>query len=116
MASAAAVLEALSADTTRTPEELLVVALEAAARLPGTVGANEIEVKGGEDVHVAQDGDMLDLIAFRRYGTVAAVRDIQAANPELAGRGPRLAAGTRVRLPTIETTPVERTRRVEVWD
>ena len=116
MASASAVLAALETDTTRTPEELLVVALEAASRLPGTAGENELEVRTGEDVHVAQEGDMLDAIAHRRYGTVAAVRAIQAANPELAGRGPRLAAGTRVRLPEIETAPVEQTRRIQVWE
>ena len=116
MASVQAVLAALSADTTRTPEELLVVALAAAARLPGTASANELEVRSGEAVYVAQGGDMLDLIAHRHYGTVAAVRHIQAANPELAGSGPVLAAGTRVRLPTLATTPEEATRRVEVWD
>lgn len=116
MSSAAAVLAALEADPGRTPEELLVVALEAAARLPGAAGALELEESAGDVVYVAQDGDMLDLIAYRRYGTVSAVRHVQAANPGLTGRGPRLAAGTRVRLPDLQTTPEEAARYVQLWD
>ena len=116
MSRAKAVLEALEADPSRTPEELLVVALETASRLPDAAGALELEESAADVVYVAQDGDMLDLVAYRRYGTVAAVRHVQAANPDLTGRGPRLAAGTRVRLPDLRTTPEEAARYVQLWD
>lgn len=116
MASATAIVEAMEADRSRTPEELLVVALAAAARGAGAAGALELERPAGDFVYVALDGDMLDLIAYRRYGTVAAVRHIQAANPDLTATGPRLPAGTRVRLPEIEVAPEDEERIVQLWD
>ena len=116
MASVRAVVEAVSADPDRTPEELLIVALAAAARLDGDAGALELERPPADFVYVAQEGDTLDLIAHRRYGTVAAVRNIQAANPDLTTSGPRLPAGTRVRLPEIDATPEDAARVVQLWD
>ena len=116
MPSAAAVIAALKADPDRTPEQLLAAALAAASRLEGDAGALELDRPAGDFTYVAVDGDMLDLIAYRRYGTVAAVRHIQAANPELTGTGPRLAAGTRVRLPDVEVAPEEEARVVQLWD
>ena len=59
---------------------------------------------------------MLDLIAQRRYGTISAVYHIQAANPDLAALGPRLPAGTQVRLPDIDAPPEEESRLVQLWD
>ena len=116
MATATAIVEALEAVQDRTPEELLVVALAAAARSEGAAGNLELERPAGDFVYVALDGDMLDLIAYRRYGTVAAVRHIQAANPDLTAAGPRLPAGTRVRLPEIEVAPEDEARVVQLWD
>ena len=116
MSNVTTVLDALSADTDRTPEELLVVARATAARLEGDAGPLELERPAADFVYVAQSGDTLDLIAHRRYGTVSAVRHIQAANPDLTGLGPRLPAGTQVRLPDIEATPEEESRFVQLWD
>ena len=116
MATVTDVLDAISADTSRTPEELLVVALAAAARAAGPPGPLELERPVADFVYVAQGGDTLDLIAFRRYGTVAAVRRVQAANRDLAALGPRLPAGTRVRLPDIDVTPESEVRVVQLWD
>ena len=116
MSSVTALLDALSADATRTPEELLDVALATAARLEGDAGTLELDQPLADFVYVAQGGDTLDLIAHRRYGTVSAVRHVQAANPDLTGLGPRLPAGTRVRLPDIEATPEDESRLVQLWD
>ena len=116
MSSVTAVLNAISADASRTPEELLAVALATAARLEGDAGPLELERPAADFIYVAQAGDTLDLIAHRRYGTVSAVRHIQAANPDLIGLGPRLPAGTQVRLPRIESTPEDETQLVQLWD
>ena len=116
MATVTAIIEALEADPTRSPEEMLAVALATAAGLGGVATALELKSPAGDAVYVAQGGDTLDLIAYRRYGTVAAVRNVQAANPALAASGPRLAAGTRVRLPDIEVTPEDEAQVVQLWD
>lgn len=116
MSSAATVLAAIEADPDRTPEELLAAALAVASRLEGTAGALELERPASDFVYVASEGDTLDLIAFRRYGTVAAVRHVQAANPDLTALGPRLPAGTRIRVPEIEVTPEDEAEVVQLWD
>ena len=116
MATVAAIMEAIEAAPTASLEELLAVALATAAGLGGAATALELERPAGDAVYVAQGGDTLDLIAYRRYGTVAAVRNVQAANPALAAYGPRLAAGTRVRLPDIEVTPEDEAQAVQLWD
>ena len=115
MSTARAVANAV-AGATGTPEELLAVALAAASRLEGPAGTLELERPASEFVYVAEDGDTIDLIAYRRYGSAAAVRNVQAANPGLAALGPRLPAGTRVRLPEIEVTPEDKAAVVQLWE
>lgn len=116
MAGVQAVLEALRANPGRSPAELADIALATAARLEGGAGPLELERREATVVYVAGDGDMLDAIAHRRYGSAAAVRYVQAANPGLAAAGPRLAAGTRVLLPDVDVPPEGETRPVELWD
>ena len=117
MTTAAEVLQAVEADPTRLPEDLLAVALAAASRLDNAAATLELERPAGDFVYAALDGDTLDLIAYRRYGTVAAIRHVQAANPELTAHGPRLPAGTRVRLPDIDVAPECAARGVvQLWD
>ena len=116
MSSVTAILDAISADASRTPDELLDIALTTAAGLEGDAGPLELDRPGADFVYVAQAGDTLDLIAHRRYGNVSAVRNVQAANPDLAALGPRLLAGTQVRLPDIEAPPEDETRMVQLWD
>ena len=116
MTTAAGVLRALEADPSRTPEELLAVALAAASRLEGAASTLELERPASDFVYVALEGDTLDLIAYRRYGTVAAVRQVQAANPDLTALGPRLPAGTRVRVPEIGVTPEDEAQVAQLWD
>ena len=115
MATVTDILAALSADPGRTPGELLEAARVAASRQEGDASA-ELERPTADAVYIAQEGDMLDLVAHRRYGTVTAVTRIRAANPDLAGIGPRLPAGTRVVLPEIDSTPQDTTQEVQLWD
>ena len=84
MSSVTAILDAISADASRTPDELLDIALTTAAGLEGDAGPLELDRPGADFVYVARAGDTLDLIAHRRYGNVSAVRNVQAANPDLA--------------------------------
>ena len=116
MASVRGILEALRADADRSPAELVAVALAVAARLEGDAGPLELERRAATVVYVAAGGDMLDAIAHRQYGTAAAVRHIQAANPGLVALGPRLPAGTRVLLPDVEVAPRGEARPVELWE
>lgn len=66
--------------------------------------------------YIASDGDTVDYIAWRVYGTQAAlvVERLLEANPGVADIGPVLPAGTRLTLPDLETT-AERTG-VRLWD
>lgn len=59
------------------------------------------------ETYTTVDGDMVDDIAFGRFGrSEAAVEAIFAANPGLAARGPVLPAGVTIRIPL----PVEKDR------
>lgn len=48
-----------------------------------------------------QDGDVLDAIVFKQYGTTAAIAAVLTANPGLAARGPRLQSGVWIVLPDL---------------
>lgn len=109
-------IKAIEAATDSTPEELLEVALAAAARLDGTAGPLELETLDATAEYVSRQGDTLDLIAQERYGSAVAVRRIQAANPDLTHLGPILPVGTRVRLPDVEVAPAETIEVVQLWD
>ena len=55
-------------------------------------------------VVVTIDGDYVDAICWRWYGTTAGriVEQVYEANPGLAARGLRLPAGVPIELPVIE--------------
>lgn len=54
--------------------------------------------------HSAVEGDTVDLIAYRRFGTVPGqVERILEFNPGLAELGPILPLGTIVKIPVPET-------------
>ncbi len=116
MASRTRVLAAVRSDPTRSPEELLVVALAAAARLDGTPGKLELERAPATVEYLSRQGDTLDLIAHARYGSAAAVRNLLAANPDLAAAGPVLEVGTKVMLPDLDAAPEQREDVVQLWD
>lgn len=61
------------------------------------------------------DGDMIDEIAFKQYGTTASgvVEQLLAANPGLSAAGPLLPAGLVITLPVIDTT--QKVQGVRLW-
>lgn len=61
----------------------------------------------------AQQGDTVDLIAFRHYGDSTMVEAILEANPGLAKYGTLLPHGLKVDLPERTVTPK---RGVNLWD
>jgi phage tail protein X len=62
------------------------------------------------------DGDTLEFVAWKHYGTQAGqvVERVLAANPGLADRGPLLPAGVLINLPELESVGV--TEGVKLWD
>lgn len=68
--------------------------------------------------YITKDGDMVDLVCFRKYGRTAEVTEaVLSANPGLSARGPVLAAGVEIVLPdfgTPEDKPVEK-ETVRLW-
>lgn len=66
------------------------------------------------EAYTTFDGDMVDMIAFKRFGSSSGTAEaILAANPGLANRGPRLPAGLVLQIPV----PVQKDRRqgVNLW-
>ncbi|WP_269497197.1 tail protein X [Castellaniella sp. S9] len=60
------------------------------------------------------DGEMLDAIAYRVYGTSQAVHALIDANPHVTRHGPRLPSGLVLTLPAFApdaTTPIS----VRLW-
>lgn len=66
--------------------------------------------------YMASEGDTVDAIAWRVYGTQDArvVEQLLEANPGAADLGPVLPAGTKVFLPVL-STKAERAS-VRLWD
>jgi len=66
--------------------------------------------------YTTREGDAVDYIAWRYYGTRAglATEQLLAANPGLATRGSVLPAGVVITLPAIDTT--ETSAGVKLWD
>lgn len=65
---------------------------------------------------IAMQGDTLDAICWRHYGSTAGVVEtVLDANPGLADLGPVLPHGTTVQLPDI-TTQQQTSSTVQLWD
>jgi phage tail protein X len=64
------------------------------------------------DVYITRDGDMVDAIAFERYGNHGSEAAIFAANPGLADHGPILPAGLTIKLPMTATPVVVATKKL----
>ena len=57
------------------------------------------------------DGDTIDEICHRHYGTTAGVTELVIeANPHLLAHGPRLPAGLTITLPSVEQPSQRHTR------
>lgn len=64
---------------------------------------------------ITTDGDMVDELAFKHYGTHDGTAEaILDANPGLAARGPVLPAGVTIILPVVERPTAEIT--VKLYD
>ena len=64
-----------------------------------------------------RDGDVLDAICWRHYGSVTAVAAVLEANRELAGYGPALPAGVLIELPPLaESDTLSDVPTVRLWD
>jgi len=62
-----------------------------------------------------KDGDMLDAICFRHYGTSTRTTELVLdANPGLADLGARLASGVEIYLPDMKPEPA--VAPVRLWD
>lgn len=60
-------------------------------------------------VYNTKDGDVLDDICFRQYGTSDAVITVLEANPNLADQGAILTAGIAIILPDYTPEAIEDT-------
>jgi phage tail protein X len=61
--------------------------------------------------YLTQEGDMVDMIAFKRFGRHDAEESILDHNPGLAARGPVLPAGLIIRIPVpVKKDRVQSTR------
>jgi len=64
--------------------------------------------------YVTKDGDVLDAICFKYYGsTSGVVEKVLQANRHLAELGAVFTAGTKIALPDL--TPEEETESVKLW-
>ncbi len=62
-----------------------------------------------------KDGDMLDAICFKYYGSqIGTAEAVLEANPGLAEHGPMLPAGLVIELPDIDAPQAE--KAVRLWD
>jgi phage tail protein X len=62
--------------------------------------------------YLTREGEVLDAIAYRLYGTEQAVHDLLAANPWIAQTPARLPAGLRLTLPPRPAAVKVRTIRL----
>jgi phage tail protein X len=66
---------------------------------------------------MAQQGDTVDLICWRHYGTTAGITEqVLAANPGLADLGAVLPLGTTVLLPELTEPPAPTLTLINLWD
>lgn len=68
-------------------------------------------------LYTSTDGDMVDEIAWKYYGTTAngQAEAVLFANPGLADYGPILPAGVTITLPDV-TTAAQTSQGVKLWD
>ncbi len=68
------------------------------------------------DAYLTKQGDMVDAIAYAKYGyTAGSTEAVLAANPGLADMGPVLAANVTINLPTIAPPGPATIPTVDLW-
>ena len=63
--------------------------------------------------YITKEGDVLDWIVWRHYGTISALEKVMEANPKITDE--RLAAGIEVKLPYIETAKRNK-GEIKLWN
>ena len=64
-------------------------------------------------IYVTKEGDVLDWIVWRHYGTISVLEKVMAANPNISDE--TLKAGIEVKLPYFETT--QKTKgEIKLWN
>ena len=67
--------------------------------------------------YVTQQGDMVDAIALRIYGTkIGTAELVYAANRGLVVLGPILDEGITIRLPVLSPKPAPARKTFKLWD
>jgi phage tail protein X len=68
--------------------------------------------------YVTRDGDTVDLVVWRIFGTTAAglVERVLETNPGIADRGPVLPAGLVLQLPEAAAAATTVDQGVKLWD
>ena len=62
--------------------------------------------------YTTKEGEVLDWIVWRHYGTISALEQVMKANPNITDE--KLSAGIEIKLPYIET--VQKTdNEVKLW-
>ena len=63
--------------------------------------------------YVTKEGDVLDWIVWRHYGTISVLEKVMEVNPKITDE--RLAAGIEVKLPYIETAKKNK-GEIKLWN
>lgn len=63
--------------------------------------------------YITKEGDVLDCIVWRHYGTISVLEKVMEANPKITDE--RLAAGIEVKLPYIEII-LKNGSEVRLWN
>ena len=63
--------------------------------------------------YITKEGDVLDWIIWRHYGTISVLEKVMAANPNISDE--TLKAGTEIKLPYIEAIQ-KNEGEVKLWN
>lgn len=62
--------------------------------------------------YITKEGDVLDWIVWRHYGSISALEQVIEANPNITNE--KLSAGIEIKLPYIETVQTTN-NEVKLW-
>lgn len=62
--------------------------------------------------YITKEGDVLDWIVWRHYGSISALEQVMNANPNITDE--KLAVGIEIKLPYIESIQ-EKSGEVRLW-
>ncbi len=62
--------------------------------------------------YITKEGDVLDWIVWRHYGTISVLEKVMQANPNIVDE--KLAAGVEIKLPYVEVVQ-KKNNEVRLW-